>query len=65
MRCPGLNPGPFIYYAISLPTEPLLEALDFPAEIPADFGSCAGRPFPAEFAKDLGSQLIPSWVTVS
>ena len=46
----------------------LLETLDFSAEIPADFGKLsAGNGFPAEFAKDSGSQLIPQslWVTVS
>jgi len=41
----------------------LLEILDFPADLPAGLSeNSAGNRFPAEFAKDLGSQVIPSWV---
>jgi len=40
----------------------LLEILDFPAE---SSEKSAGNRFPADFAKDLHSQVIPSWVIVS
>ena len=39
----------------------LREILDFPAE---SSEKSAGNRFPADFAKDLHSQVIPSWVIV-
>jgi len=43
-----------------------LETLYFPADLPAVLGkNFAGNDFPADFAYDLGSQVIPSWVIVS
>ena len=48
----------------------LLETLDFPADFHADFHAesgdkFTGNTFPTDFAKELHSQVIPSWVIVS
>jgi len=52
------------FFSVSACT--LLEILDFPADFSAESSEkSAGNRFPADFAKDLHSQVIPLWVIVS